>query len=479
MEYAKSQLDATVIRAPVTGTILERTAEKGELVTSQFASGAEGGPRGSVVDLADLNDIQVELDIAQDDFAKLSPHQEGIVTLDAFKDRSYKGEIAEMSPEANRQKATVQVKVQILQPDSYLRPEMNATVQFKATANEDKARREAIVRLRSDRRRARQRRHEVCLHRIQRQGAPPRRSRQGRAFRRLPGRLARGRRKRNHDRARRSGGRAKNSYQGAIMSHSVTNSVQPAVGSKVVQARGVSKIFKRDAFEVTALDNVSIDIAAGEFLALMGPSGSGKTTLLNMIAAIDRPTSGDLLVMGDNIFKLNDSQSAHWRNTHVGYVFQTFNLIPVLTAFENVELPLLLTKMTPQQRRDHVMTALKLVGLEERVNHLPKQLSGGQEQRVAIARAIVSDPTLILADEPTGDLDSHSATEILEILKKLNQGFHKTIMMVTHDPHAAEYAHVTRHLERRAVAAERRMDPCRNQTVILDVEGRCLARHLY
>ena len=223
---------------------------------------------------------------------------------------------------------------------------------------------------------------------------------------------------------------------------------QQAANGKVVQARSVSKIFKRDAFAVTALDNVSIDIGAGEFLALMGPSGSGKTTLLNMIAAIDRPTSGDLLVMGENIFKFDDGQSARWRNTHVGYVFQTFNLIPVLTAFENVELPLLLTKMTPQQRRDHVMTALKLVGLEERVHHLPKQLSGGQEQRVAIARAIVSDPTLILADEPTGDLDSHSATEILEILKKLNEGFRKTIIMVTHDPHAASYAHVTRHLEK-------------------------------
>jgi len=232
------------------------------------------------------------------------------------------------------------------------------------------------------------------------------------------------------------------------MSVATTVPKQPAVAGKVVQARSVSKIFKRDAFAVTALDNVSIDIAAGEFLALMGPSGSGKTTLLNMIAAIDRPTSGDLLVMGENIFKLDDGQSARWRNTHVGYVFQTFNLIPVLTAFENVELPLLLTKMTPQQRRDHVMTALKLVGLEERVHHLPKQLSGGQEQRVAIARAIVSDPTLILADEPTGDLDSHSATEILEILKKLNEGFHKTIIMVTHDPHAAGYAHVTRHLEK-------------------------------
>src|ERR1700747_1214803 len=221
-----------------------------------------------------------------------------------------------------------------------------------------------------------------------------------------------------------------------------------ATGTKVVQARNVSKIFKRDAFEVTALDNVSIDIAQGEFLALMGPSGSGKTTLLNMIAAIDRPTSGDLLVMNENIFRLNDAQSAHWRNTHVGYVFQTFNLIPVLTAFENVELPLLLTKMTSQQRRDHVMTALKLVGLEDRVHHLPKQLSGGQEQRVTIARAIVSDPTLILADEPTGDLDSHSATEILEILKRLNEGFKKTIGMVTHDPPAASYAHLACHLKK-------------------------------
>ena len=221
-----------------------------------------------------------------------------------------------------------------------------------------------------------------------------------------------------------------------------------ATQTKVVQARNVSKVFKRDAFEVKALDDVSIEIAGGEFLALMGPSGSGKTTLLNMIAAIDRPTAGELLVLGENIFRLGDTQSARWRNEHIGYVFQSFNLIPVLTAFENVELPLLLTKLNAQQRRDHVMTALKLVGLEERVHHLPKQLSGGQEQRVAIARAIVSDPTLLLADEPTGDLDSHSATDVLEILKRLNEDFHKTIVMVTHDPHAASYAHVTRHLEK-------------------------------
>ena len=228
----------------------------------------------------------------------------------------------------------------------------------------------------------------------------------------------------------------------AIASHNL------ATQTKVVMVRNVSKIFRRDAFEVKALDDVSIEIASGEFLALMGPSGSGKTTLLNMIAAIDRPTKGELLVLGQNIFTFSDSQSAHWRNEHIGYVFQTFNLIPVLTAFENVELPLLLTKLNSQQRRDHVMTALRLVGLEDRVHHLPKQLSGGQEQRVAIARAIVSDPTLLLADEPTGDLDSHSATEVLEILKRLNEDFHKTIVMVTHDPHAASYAHVTRHLDK-------------------------------
>src|SRR5437667_1043244 len=202
------------------------------------------------------------------------------------------------------------------------------------------------------------------------------------------------------------------------MSTVVENEV--ATGAKVVHVRNVSKIFKRDAFQVTALDDVSIDIAKGEFLALMGPSGSGKTTLLNMIAAIDRPTTGELLVQGQDIFRFNDAQIARWRNEHIGYVFQTFNLIPVLSAFENVELPLLLTRLTAQQRRDHVLTALKLVGLEDRVGHLPKQLSGGQEQRVAIARAIVSDPTLLLADEPTGDLDSRSALEILGLMQDLN-----------------------------------------------------------
>ncbi len=227
-----------------------------------------------------------------------------------------------------------------------------------------------------------------------------------------------------------------------------TATLRAVSDARVVQARNVSKIFKRESFEVRALDSVSIDIGAGEFLALMGPSGSGKTTLLNIIAAIDQPTEGELLVMGENVFHFSDGQAARWRNEHVGYVFQTFNLIPVLTAFENVEMPLLLTRLSARHRREHVMTALKLVGLEDRVHHLPKQLSGGQEQRVAIARAMVCDPSLILADEPTGDLDSHSATEVLELLKLLNEDLHKTIVMVTHDPHAAAFAGVIRHLEK-------------------------------
>jgi putative ABC transport system ATP-binding protein len=216
----------------------------------------------------------------------------------------------------------------------------------------------------------------------------------------------------------------------------------------IVTARNISKVFRRDSFEVKALDDVTINIAEGEFLALMGPSGSGKTSLLNMIAAIDRPTSGEMRVMGEDVFRFTDQQAARWRNRKIGYVFQTFNLIPVLTAFENVELPLLLTKLDKKQRQDHVMTALKLVGLSDRTTHLPKQLSGGQEQRVAIARAIVTDPAILLADEPTGDLDSRSATEVLEILKNLNEQFKKTIVMVTHDPHAAAYAHTTRQLEK-------------------------------
>ena len=216
----------------------------------------------------------------------------------------------------------------------------------------------------------------------------------------------------------------------------------------VVQVRNVSKRFARDGFEVVALDHVDLDIERGDFIALMGPSGSGKSTLLNLLAGIDRATEGEVDVMGINLALLSESQLAGWRNNNVGYIFQTFNLIPVLSAAENVELPLLLTKLSKTERRKNVETALDLVGLADRMHHRPRQLSGGQEQRVAIARAIVTDPELILADEPTGNLDARSGEEILKILSTLNDELNKTIVMVTHDPHAASIARQERHLEK-------------------------------
>ena len=223
---------------------------------------------------------------------------------------------------------------------------------------------------------------------------------------------------------------------------------------RAVQIQEAGKVFRKDTSEVVALDNVTLDIDAGAFLSLMGPSGSGKSTLLNLIAGIDRPSSGSVVVLGDQIAQMSESRLAVWRNDHIGFVFQTFNLIPVLTAYENVQLPLLLTKLSKAERREQVKTALTLVGLDGRMTHYPRQLSGGEEQRVAIARAIVTDPTLVLADEPTGDLDARSAEEVLAILEKLNREFDKTIVMVTHDPRAAHHATTIRHLDKGVMLPE-------------------------
>jgi putative ABC transport system ATP-binding protein len=220
------------------------------------------------------------------------------------------------------------------------------------------------------------------------------------------------------------------------------------MSTPIVQVRNVSKRFTRDGFEVVALDNVDLELQEGDFVSLMGPSGSGKSTLLNLLAGIDRVTEGQVVVMGTELARLSESQLATWRNQHIGYIFQTFNLVPVLTAFENVELPLLLTKLSKAERKRNVETAIELVGLTDRMHHQPKQLSGGQEQRVAIARAIVTDPDLILADEPTGNLDARSGEEILQILSTLNGELGKTIMLVTHDPHAASFAKQELHLEK-------------------------------
>ena len=216
----------------------------------------------------------------------------------------------------------------------------------------------------------------------------------------------------------------------------------------LIELRDVSKSYRRDALEIPVLNGVTITVPAGDFMGLMGPSGSGKSTLLNLLAGIDRPTRGSIRVADTEISSLSERALAGWRARHIGFIFQLYNLIPVLTAFENVELPLLLTSLSKKQRRDHVVTALGIVGLGDREKHYPRQLSGGQEQRVAIARAIVTDPTLLLADEPTGDLDARSAGEVLTLLQRLNREYNKTIVMVTHDPHAAERAVHVLHLEK-------------------------------
>jgi putative ABC transport system ATP-binding protein len=221
----------------------------------------------------------------------------------------------------------------------------------------------------------------------------------------------------------------------------------------MVEVTAVRKVYRRDTQEIPVLAGIDLEVPEGEFIALRGPSGSGKTTLLNLIAGIDRPTSGTVRVAGTDLGQLSENALARWRSRHIGFIFQFYNLIPVLTAAENVELPLLLERLSRRERRERALLALKVVGLADRSQHYPRQLSGGQEQRVAIARAFVSDPKVLVADEPTGDLDAKSAEEILDLMGTLNRDFKKTIVMVTHDPRAADRAHVQRHLEKGVLTA--------------------------
>lgn len=222
-------------------------------------------------------------------------------------------------------------------------------------------------------------------------------------------------------------------------------------GEPVIRMRGVAKTFWRGKEKLEVLKGLDLDVPQGSFEALMGPSGSGKTTLLNLVAGLDRPSSGSIVIGGKDIAQMSEGELAHWRSQHIGFVFQHFNLIPVLTALENVELPLLLTRLGSAERKKRAQTALRAVGLEDRMDHRPSQLSGGQEQRVGIARAIVHDPTIVVADEPTGELDRQSADEVLNLLEKLNRDFGKTVLMVTHDPAAAERAKIIRKLDKGAL----------------------------
>ncbi len=223
---------------------------------------------------------------------------------------------------------------------------------------------------------------------------------------------------------------------------------QAATSTTAVSVQNVRKFYQRDTQQIKVLDGINLEVPTGEFVALMGPSGSGKTTLLNLIAGIDRVTSGRVVVAGTDLTPLSEGDLAKWRSSHIGFIFQFYNLIPVLNALENVELPLLLTHLSKSERRQRAMTALRIVGLEDRAKHYPRQLSGGQEQRVAIARAVVTDPTVVVADEPTGDLDHQSAEEILTLMETFNREFGKTIIMVTHDPRAAARARIQHHLDK-------------------------------
>jgi putative ABC transport system ATP-binding protein len=220
----------------------------------------------------------------------------------------------------------------------------------------------------------------------------------------------------------------------------------------LIEVQNLSKSYRRDSLEIPVLRNISLNVLEGEFIAFMGPSGSGKTTLLNLIAGIDKPSEGRILIAGVDVTELTETELAAWRSRNVGFIFQFYNLIPVLTAVENVELPLILTPLSKKERRSHAETALQVVGLAERMHHYPRQLSGGQEQRVAIARAIATDPRILVADEPTGDLDKVSAEEVLDLIDRLNRELNKTILMVTHDPRAAERARSVRHLEKGELA---------------------------
>src|SRR5271166_4182374 len=238
-----------------------------------------------------------------------------------------------------------------------------------------------------------------------------------------------------------------------VMSNLETNGVgmsttQAAATTTAVSVQNVRKFYQRDTQQIKVLDGINLEVPTGEFVALMGPSGSGKTTLLNLIAGIDRVTSGRITVAGTDLTPLSEGELAKWRSSHIGFIFQFYNLIPVLNALENVELPLLLTHLSKSERRQRAMTALRIVGLEDRAKHYPRQLSGGQEQRVAIARAVVTDPTVVVADEPTGDLDHQSAEEILTLMETFNKEFGKTIIMVTHDPRAAARARIQHHLDK-------------------------------
>ena len=452
---AQVAVDYTMIRAPFDGVIVSKAANVGDMVTP-FSSAVDS--KGAVVSMVDMSTLEVEADVSESSLAKIKVGQPCEITLDALPDVRFRGRISRMVPTVDRAKATVVTKVRFDAIDPRILPDMSAKVSFltqEVTAEQQKP----LLAV-----------HPDAL--AVRDGATV-------LFVVRDGKLAQvpvvrgatlGDRRRHHRRGADGGeGRAEavrrieagNARSSSRRSNAgrdpharcrwtipMPRSPRPPTAEPLVAIRELTKFYVRGDQVIPVLVGINLDIHAGDYVALMGPSGSGKSTLLNLIAGIDKPTSGRIHVAGVDIAQLSEADLAAWRAASVGFIFQFYNLMPVLSAFDNVELPLLLTSLSRRDRRERVETALSLVGLADRMEHYPNELSGGQQQRVAIARALIGDPTLIVADEPTGDLDRATAEEILQLLERLNREVGKTIVMVTHDPKAAEKAHRVIHLEK-------------------------------
>lgn len=444
------RLQRMVIRAPITGLVQRRLKVPGDKIMLAM----DDVNSAHLLHLYDPEHLQVRVDVPLADAAGVFVGQRCEVIVEVLSDVTFAGEVTRITHEADLQKNTLQVKVRVFEPDPVLKPEMLTRVRFLAEGGGPKpGAAGASLRVPAE-----------CLSRVA--GTDEVRvwvvrDRRGRRGRSMPvavvvletgsvwvtvqGRPVAGRSP--GDRGRRPQRRAAGSHQGRRgRRRCLVN---------LIECRDLTREYRKGDNVIRPLDGVDLDVERGEFLALMGPSGSGKTTLLNLIAGIDTPTAGSIRIDGVMINELSRNRLAAWRSAHVGYVFQLYNLVPVLTAFENVELPLLLQKLSRTERRKRTWDALQAVGIADRHDHFPRQMSGGQEQRVAIARAIVTDPPIIVADEPTGDLDKTAAEDVMTQLKLLNVELHKTVILVTHDPHTTAYASRTIYLDKGRFVSDR------------------------
>ena len=436
---AQVQLDNTVVRAPFSGVVVAKAAQPGEMISPISAGG--GFTRTGIGTIVDMDSLEIQVDVNEAFINRVKPDQPVEAMLNAYPDWKIPGEVIAIIPTADRSKATVKVRIAIKLRDPRIVPDMGVRVAFLDPQPAQPAPLTSGVLVPAEAVRADGAMGVVFVYA---DGKVERRSV-------TLGQTVGG--QRQVQSGLRDGERVVLSPPESLQDgHAVKLAEQRCTMSHLVEIRGLTKTYVRGREKIEVLHGINLDIPRGDFVALMGPSGSGKTTLLNLIGGLDTPTAGSIMVDGQRIDQLSSGELSRWRAAHVGFVFQFYNLLPVLSAQRNVELPLLLTNLSAAQRRQHAEIALTLVGLQDRARHKPKELSGGQEQRVAIARAIVSDPTLLVCDEPTGDLDRATADEILTLLQMLNREHEKTVVMVTHDPKAAEYARRQLHLDKGTLA---------------------------